>query len=190
MSEMPSPDAFSRPSRLFISSVKSAAMGAAKLPNVASSVVSLPSFRTLEHVHSAATEALGGDQEAIKHKLPVGSSQLRATFAKSHHELTGRQVSAERIDVVTAGNMQSVKVTLDTILEPGDEFISTASGFASHINWSLNRDGKEPLQCSNVSDKPGSAFNSLGEGQVRMAFCVSERKIDEGSASVARHIAA
>ncbi len=164
-------------------------MGAAKLPDVASLAWGLSSFSTPERIRSAATQALGEARKASKHKLPVGSSQLRETVAYSFFGLTNRQVSVEHIVVVTAGNMQSVKVILNTMLDPGDEFIVTDPGLVSQENQDMDCRGKELMQRAKVSDKRGSDFAPLGEGQVRMKFCVSGGKIDKGFEPIARHFA-
>ena len=82
--------------------------------------------------------------------------------------------------------MQSVKVILDTMLDPDNEFIVTDPGLVSQGNQDIDYRGKELLQRAKVSDKPGSDFAPVGEGQVRMRLCVSGGKIDKGFEPIAR----
>lgn len=128
-----SPYASSRTTQLSMSAIKDMAMRAAKLPDVASLTWGLPSFRTPEHIRSAVAEALSEDPDAGKYTLPDGLPQLREAVVDTHLASTGRRVSAGRNVVVTAGNMEGVKVILDTILDGGDEVILTDPGFASHV---------------------------------------------------------
>lgn len=108
-------------------------MRAAKLPDVASLTWGLPSFRTPEHIREVVGLALREDPDVGKYSLPDGLPQLRETIAEAHLASTGRQVSPDRNVVVTAGNMEGVKIILDTILDFGDEVILTDPGFASHV---------------------------------------------------------
>lgn len=128
-----SPYASCRTAQLSMSAIKDMAIRAAKLPDVASLTWGLPSFRTPEHIREAVAEALREDPDVGKYTLPDGLPQLREAVADTHFALTGLRVSAGRNVVVTAGNMEGVKVVLDTILDDGDEVILTDPGFASHV---------------------------------------------------------
>jgi aminotransferase len=118
---------------LTISAIKGMAIRAAAFENVASLTWGVPSFRTPEHIRAAVSTALAEDPDAGKYTLPDGLPLLRRAAAATHAAMTGVRVEADRNVVITAGNMQGIKVLLDTILGVGDEVIVTDPCFASHI---------------------------------------------------------
>ena len=129
----PSLPVSTRVSAVSLSAIKEMAMRAARIADVASLTWGVPSFRTPAHIRAAVRDALETDPEAGKYTLPDGLPELRETVAASFAAATGVEVSAAENVIVTAGNMQGVKVLLDTILNPGDEVIVTDPCFASHI---------------------------------------------------------
>ena len=123
-----------RVSRLAISAIKEMAIRASRMEDVASLTWGLPSFRTPVHVREAVHCALRADPDVGKYTLPDGLPDLRRAAAEAHLRATGVAVSADRHVLVTAGNMEGVKVVLDTVLDVGDEVIVTDPGFVSHIH--------------------------------------------------------
>jgi aminotransferase len=118
---------------LAISAIKGMAMRAAAYEDVASLTWGLPSFQTPAHIRNAVSVALAQDPDAGKYTLPDGLPILREAIAETHAAQTGVKVCPDRNVVVTAGNMQGIKVLLDTLLESGDEVVVTDPCFASHL---------------------------------------------------------
>ncbi len=136
--------ASNRISELALSAIKDMAMRAAKLDDVATLAWGLPSFRTPTHIRDAVCQALKNDPDAGKYTLPDGMVALREAVAQTHHESTGILTCADRNVLVTAGNMQGVKVVLDTILKVDDEVILTDPCFVSHL-LQLKISGGKPI---------------------------------------------
>ncbi len=133
-----------RAAALAVSAIKDMAMRASKLNDVASLTWGLPSFPTPAHICEAVHRALEKDQDVGKYTLPDGLPELREAVAAAHFKSTGVQVSADRNVLVTAGNMEGVRILLDTVLDAGDEVIVTDPGFASHIHQ-IRLSGGEPV---------------------------------------------
>ena len=123
-----------RVSRWTLSAIKEMAIRASRIEDVASLTWGLPSFQTPPHIREAVHRALREDTEVGKYTLPDGLPDLRRAVAEAHLRATGVEVSPDRNVVLTAGNMEGVKVVLDTILDPGDEVIIADPGFVSHIH--------------------------------------------------------
>ncbi len=117
---------------LSLSAIKDMAMRAARMGDVSSLSWGLPSFQTPAHIRMALEMALREDTECGKYSLPDGLPQLREAIVEAHASATGVVVSASDNVIVTAGNMEGVRVLLETLLDPGDEVIVTDPGFASH----------------------------------------------------------
>lgn len=114
------------------------------MDDVASLTWGLPSFPTPLHIRESVSEALAADSEAGKYTLPDGLPRLRHAIAKVHFESTGVEVSSDRNVLVTAGNMEGIRVLLDTMLDPGDDVIVTDPGFVSHIHQ-IRLSGGQPI---------------------------------------------
>ena len=133
MPQGPSPSGSVRVKTLALSAIKGMAMRASAVEDVASLTWGVPSFQTPSGIRSAVDAALAHDIDAGKYTLPDGLPDLRDAIAATHVAQTGVNVCPAENVLVTAGNMQGVKVVLDTILNEGDEVIVTDPCFASHL---------------------------------------------------------
>jgi aspartate/methionine/tyrosine aminotransferase len=120
-------------SGITISAIKEMAMRGAKVPGAVSLAWGLPSFRTPEPIRRAVAERLETDPDIGKYSLPDGLPELREAVAREHLAQTGIAADPERNVLITAGNMQGLKVLFGTVTDPGDEVIVTDPGFASHF---------------------------------------------------------
>jgi aspartate/methionine/tyrosine aminotransferase len=120
-------------SGMALSAIKDMALRAAAVPGAVSLTWGLPSFATPAPVREAVTAALADDADAGKYTLPTGLTELRALAAADFERRGGRNLDPDHEILVTAGNMEGVKVLLRTLLDPGDEVIVTDPGFASHL---------------------------------------------------------
>jgi len=116
-----------------LSAIKDMAMRSARVPGTASLAWGLPSFRTPEHIRRAVAARLESDPQVGMYSLPDGLPELRQAAARAHREATGIAVDPDDNVLVTAGNMEGLKVLFQTILDPGDEVIVTDPGFPSHV---------------------------------------------------------
>lgn len=116
-----------------LSAIKEMAIRSSRIAGAMSLAWGLPSFRTPDHVRAAAVTALAGDPDVGKYTLPDGLPELRRRAAERHLAVTGQCADPDRNIIVTAGNMEGLKVLLQTLIEPGDEVVVTDPGFTSHI---------------------------------------------------------
>lgn len=127
-----------------LSAIKEMALRAAKIEGALSLTWGLPSFRTPEPIRAAAAAALESDPEAGKYSLPAGLPELRALAAEAFHARSGRSLDPDSQVLVTAGNMEGVKVLLRSLLDPGDEVVVTDPCFSSHL-LQIGLSGGRPL---------------------------------------------
>jgi len=116
-----------------LSAIKDVAMRSARVPGAASLAWGLPSFRTPAHIRAAAVRALQEDPDIGKYALPDGLPAFRKAAARFHEAHTGVAADPDANFLVSAGNMEGLKVLFQTIIEPGDEIVLTDPCFASHI---------------------------------------------------------
>lgn len=133
MSQMPSPSGSVRVKALALSAIKGMAMRASAIEDAASLTWGVPSFQTPSSIRNAVDAALAHDYDAGKYTLPDGLPDLRDAIAATHRLQTGVNICPDKNILVTAGNMQGVKLVLDTIVDRGDEVIVTDPCFASHL---------------------------------------------------------
>jgi aspartate/methionine/tyrosine aminotransferase len=159
-----------------MSAIKDMAIRAARIPDVASLTWGLPSFQTPSHIRQAVERALRDDADVGKYTLPDGLPELREAIVETHAQATGVRVSASENVIVTAGNMEGVRVLLDTILDPGDEVIVTDPGFVSHFHQ-VRLSGGEPV-CWRLDERRGwavdvEALEALVTAKTRAILLVS-----------------
>jgi aminotransferase len=116
-----------------LSAIKEMALRASAVPGAASLTWGLPSFKTPIAIRDAVGHALASDPDIGKYSLPSGLPELQRLAAKTFYSLSGVEIDPSEQVIVTAGNMEGVKLLLRSLLDPGDEVIVLDPGFASHL---------------------------------------------------------
>jgi aspartate/methionine/tyrosine aminotransferase len=116
-----------------ISAIKEMAMLSANVEGAASLAWGLPSFRTPEAIRRKVAEELERDPAIGMYALPDGLPALRAAAARDYERAMGVSVDPDRNVMVTAGNMEGLRVLFEAVVDPGDQVIVTDPGFVSHI---------------------------------------------------------
>lgn len=122
-----------RVAEIEISAIKEMAILSARTEGSVSLAWGVPSFRTPRHIRRAVAAQLEADPDIGMYSLPDGLPELREAAAREHLASTGVEVDPERNVMISAGNMEGLKILFQTILDPGDEVVVTDPGFASHF---------------------------------------------------------
>ena len=92
-----------------------------------------PSESTPDIINNYVIHELRNNPDVGKYTLPHGLPELRETIAKYQLENRGYDPDPDSQIIVTVGAMEAMFITMQTLLNQGDEVIMTSPGFASYI---------------------------------------------------------
>lgn len=102
---------------------------ACKMRDVVSFAIGEPDFVTPPHIINAAVEKLLAGET---HYAPnSGIDPLREAIARKYSKITGKKITAENV-IVTSGTMESLLISMQTLLNPGDELLVPTPHFAAY----------------------------------------------------------
>lgn len=113
-----------------LSAIKAMELAAAKTPGAVSLAQGIPSFDTPDIIKNFMVKAIT-DGKAAKYSLVAGLPQLREIVAENLAR-DGMAYDPETEIIITAGAIEAINATLQTILSPGDEVIIPSPTYASY----------------------------------------------------------
>ncbi|MEO5965125.1 MAG: aminotransferase class I/II-fold pyridoxal phosphate-dependent enzyme, partial [Candidatus Limnocylindrales bacterium] len=101
-----------------------------KQPDVVTLGRGEPDMPTPAHIIEATKRAL--DDGRTTYSNPAGLPQLRAAIAEKLGRENGVQYDADEV-IVTAGAQEAIAVSMQTLLEPGDEVLLAAPYYGGYL---------------------------------------------------------
>ena len=114
-----------------LSLIKQMEILASRRRNVVSLGQGIPSFDTPEPIKRRAIEAIERGLVA-KYSLSPGALELREAIEEQLAK-EGMSYDFEKEIIVTVGSIEAINATIHTIIEPGDEVITTSPTYASYV---------------------------------------------------------
>ncbi len=119
--------------QMIISPIKEMAYLASTMDDVVSFAWGIPHVPTPEHIRAGLKEALDHDPASGQYAPSLGLLSLRQAVAEKLQRDFQVTVDPANEIVISAGAMEMLMVTIQTVVNPGDEVIITDPGFASYI---------------------------------------------------------
>jgi len=116
-----------------ISPIKEIAFLASTRQDIIPFAWGVPYVETPRHIRQALQAALDTDPAIGQYSPTLGLLPLREAAAKKIRVEFGVTVDPATELIVSAGAMEMLMVTMQTVVNPGDEVIVTNPGFASHL---------------------------------------------------------
>lgn len=114
-----------------LSLIKQMELWAAQRPHAVSLGQGIPSFDTPEPIKRRAIEAIERGLVA-QYSLSPGLLELREAI-EDQLEREGMSYDFETEIIVTVGAIEAISATLNAVLEPGDEVVTTSPTYASYV---------------------------------------------------------
>jgi aminotransferase len=137
-----------------LSAIKSIVAIASQLDDVISFAWGIPPFATAEFVRQDICKMLA-DKSNIKidqYSLVGGIPRLKQAFAQKLQIQKGIELEPQKEILVTCGAMEAIRISLEAIVNPGDEVILFSPSFPSHHEQILLAMGK-PVYVPLIEEK-------------------------------------
>jgi aminotransferase len=121
-----------RVKNISVSAIKEMVIAASQMKDVISFAWGVPPFKPAEFVRKQICQQLLDDPEIGKYSPMAGQPRLKEALAKKLKKQKKISLDAEKEILVTCGTMEAIKITMEAIIDPGDEVILFSPTFPSH----------------------------------------------------------
>lgn len=121
-----------RVKNISVSAIKEMVIIASKTKDVVSFAWGVPPFRTAEFVREQICQKLADDPDIGKYSPMAGIPRLKQAIAKKLKKQKKVNIDAEKEILVTCGTMEAIRISLEAIIDPGDEVVLFSPSFSSH----------------------------------------------------------
>lgn len=121
-----------RVKNISVSAIKEMVIVASETRDVVSFAWGIPPFKTAEFVRKQICQKLLNDPDIGKYSPMAGLPQLKEAVAKKLARQKKVNLDAQREILVTCGTMEAIRISMEAIIDPGDEVILFSPSFSSH----------------------------------------------------------
>ena len=115
-----------------VSAIKEMVIIASQMEDVISFAWGIPPFRTAEFVRKQICQQLLDDPNIGKYSPMAGLPQLKKAVAEKLKKQKKVNLDAEEETLITCGTMEAIRISLEAIINPGDEVLLFSPTFSSH----------------------------------------------------------